>query len=221
MIVNLFSIFDPSISLFQFCWFPIFVAPYVAFAGFCFLVNSKGLLLIKLIYRTLNAEFTVLSGLNKNKISNHFICSIFFMLLVFNLIGLIPFTFTLTAHLRIRLSLSIIIWLGIILFGLNKNVKIIMSHLVPIGTPYPLINFIVVIELIRNVIRPVTLAVRLSANMVAGHLLISLLGAFCLSPSTSFGFSVITMLALLEVRVSFIQCYVLVLLLTLYITEIN
>lgn len=97
-----------------------------------------------------------------------------------------------------------------------------ISHLVPSGTPVQLMNFIVLIETVRNLIRPITLSVRLSANMVAGHLLISLLGRFCLlRVGNLLSFPLILALSVLELGVSFIQAYVLITLVTLYSTEIH
>ena len=99
-----------------------------------------------------------------------------------------------------------------------------LAHLVPIGTPYVLIPFIVLIELVRNLIRPLTLSVRLAANLVAGHLLMTLIS----SPSTSRTYLVLVilirglvMLIVLESAVAFIQAYVFSILRTLYLREVN
>jgi len=81
------------------------------------------------------------------------------------------------------LSISLIIWSLIILFLLVLNFKSFIAHLVPLGTPGVLTSFIVLVELVRNLIRPITLSVRLMANIVAGHLLIGLLGGFLLGLS--------------------------------------
>jgi F-type H+-transporting ATPase subunit a len=98
------------------------------------------------------------------------------MLIVFsNFIGLFPYIFTATSHLTITISLAVPAWLGYILYSSLKNINFFLSHLVPLGTPYPLIPFIVLIEIIRRVIRPITLSVRLAANIIAGHLLIVLM----------------------------------------------
>lgn len=104
-----------------------------------------------------------------------------------------------------------------------NNTKHIFAHLVPQGTPPILIPFIVLIETIRNVIRPGTLAVRLSANMIAGHLLLTLLGNTGNSISTALlSLLIITQLLLLilESAVAIIQAYVFSILSTLYSREI-
>lgn len=127
-----------------------------------------------------------------------------------------------TAHISVSYTTSLIIWLGIIAFGWINNFKNIVSHIVPTGTPVQLINFIVIIELVRNLIRPITLSVRLSANMVAGHLLMSLLANFCLSRKFNILMSwSILILTILEVAVALIQAYVFITLVTLYSTEVH
>jgi len=97
------------------------------------------------------------------------------------------------------------------------------AHLVPLGTPGALIPFIVCIELVRSTIRPLTLSVRLVANIIAGHLLLTLLGS--LGPNVNaalvFVFVRLIVLALLETGVAAIQAYVFRALRTLYLSEVR
>jgi F-type H+-transporting ATPase subunit a len=98
------------------------------------------------------------------------------------------------------------------------------AHLVPQRTPGVLIPFIVLIESVRNIIRPGTLAVRLTANMIAGHLLITLLGNQTAARSgviLSILINVQILLIVLELAVSIIQAYVFTVLITLYTSEIH
>ena len=122
------------------------------------------------------------------------------------------------------LSLSLPLWVTLIIFGWLNHTKHIFAHLVPQGTPFVLIPFMVLIETIRNVIRPGTLAVRLAANMIAGHLLLTLLGntgpSLSLSILSILIFSQILLL-ILESAVAIIQSYVFAVLSTLYTREIN
>ena len=94
--------------------------------------------------------------------------------------------------------------------------------MVPLGTPYVLINLMVIIELISNIIRPITLSVRLTANMIAGHLLLSLLRNSSLQSVYFFSLSSLglVLLTILELRVALIQAYVFSMLITLYSTEV-
>lgn len=96
--------------------------------------------------------------------------------------------------------------------------------MVPLGTPYALIPFIVLIELVRSVIRPLTLSVRLAANIVAGHLLIVLVRRPMISIRLNFiglVLSALLLLIILELAVSFIQAYVFRTLISLYVIEVN
>lgn len=122
------------------------------------------------------------------------------------------------------LSLSLPFWITLIIFGWITHTKHILAHLVPQGTPPILIPFIVLIETIRNIIRPGTLRVRLAANIIAGHLLLTLLGNTGPSISLSILFILIIsqiLLLILESAVAIIQSYVFAILRTLYIREIN
>jgi F-type H+-transporting ATPase subunit a len=116
------------------------------------------------------------------------------------------------------------LWLTFIIFGWVNQTKHIFAHLVPQRTPGALIPFIVLIESIRNVIRPLTLAVRLIANMVAGHLLMTLLGNQTASASgiilAGLIFTQIILLTL-ESAVAVIQSYVFAVLSTLYAREVT
>nr|WKW89311.1 ATP synthase F0 subunit 6 [Scirtothrips hansoni] len=148
--------------------------------------------------------------------------SVFLVIVLSNICGLIPNSFTATSHLTVNLFLSVPMWLGFFIFGWLTFTNKMLAHLVPNGTPTPLISFMVLIELISTSIRPFTLSIRLMANMVSGHLLLTLLGNSMVNVSAIlliFMVSVQTMLALLETGVCLIQAYVFCMLLTLYSDE--
>ena len=150
--------------------------------------------------------------------------SLLVFILLNNFIGLMPYVFTRTRHLALTLTLALPLWLGYTLVSWLLQPSNRLAHLVPIGTPYPLMPFIVIIEVIRAIIRPGALRVRLAANMVAGHLLLSLLRGQAKSLRllllTSVFFSLILLL-ILETAVALIQSYVFRVLTSLYIQEIN
>lgn len=107
--------------------------------------------------------------------------------------------------------------------GWLKTPTRIFAHLVPIGTPVALIPLMVIIEITRNLIRPITLRVRLAANITAGHLLLNLLGGQ--TPSSSYPVSILILtillfIGILELAVSVIQAYVFSVLSTLYFNEV-
>jgi len=140
-----------------------------------------------------------------------------------NLFGLYPYVFTPTSHLVVTLSFALPIWFSLIIYGWVKTTQHIFTHLVPLGTPIALSVFIVFIETISNIIRPITLSVRLAANIIAGHLLIRLLRGISEKSPYIFipSFLVLAILIILEYAVAAIQSYVFITLTSLYLTEIN
>nr|WNX94353.1 ATP synthase F0 subunit 6 [Etheostoma blennioides] len=153
------------------------------------------------------------------------LASLMIFLITLNMLGLLPYTFTPTTQLSLNLGLAVPLWLATVIIGMRNQPTHALGHLLPEGTPGPLIPVLIVIETISLFIRPLALGVRLTANLTAGHLLIQLIAtaAFVLLPLmptvailTS---AVLVLLTLLEVAVAMIQAYVFVLLLTLYLQE--
>jgi F-type H+-transporting ATPase subunit a len=174
--------------------------------------------------KKLHSEFKTLLGPEAFNGSTTLFISLFVIILVNNFIGLFPYVFTASSHLLFTLTLSLPLWIAFILFGWINHTKHMFAHLVPQRTPGPLIPFIVLIETISNVIRPGTLAVRLIANIVAGHLLITLLGnQTAVASNIILVGLVITQILLLtlESAVAIIQSYVFAVLSTLYASEIT
>jgi len=147
---------------------------------------------------------------------------LFVFIILNNLIGLAPYIFTGSTQLVFTLALALPMWLSLILYGWTNNYSNLLVHLIPQRTPIVLMPFIVLIETISNIIRPLTLAVRLTANIVAGHLLVVLLNsADPITPVLGYPILFIAKSALLtlEVAVAFIQAYVFRVLVTLYVAE--
>ena len=147
--------------------------------------------------------------------------SLFFFICLINILGLLPYVFTPTAHIVLPLSLAVPLWLASYLYGWRIKPQIIFTHLVPIGTPPALMPPIVIIERIRGLIRPITLSIRLMANIVAGHLLLRLTRS-SIQGLTSFVGSISAQFVLLglEIAVAIIQGYVFIILITLYLKEV-
>ena len=156
--------------------------------------------------------------------SKTFLVGFFLIIFVYNFIGLFPYVFTSTSHLSITVSLALPMWVGYFSINFIKNTSRALAHLVPLGTPLALVPFMVLIEIVRNLIRPLTLRVRLAANMVAGHLLLSLLR----TPASSSNYLILSIIMsfllviiFLELAVRLIQSYVFITLSSLYVSEIN
>nr|ABC58134.1 ATPase subunit 6 [Zosterops kulalensis] len=151
--------------------------------------------------------------------------SLMIFLLLINLLGLLPYTFTPTTQLSMNLALAFPLWLATLLTGLRNQPSASLGHLLPEGTPTPLIPALILIETTSLLIRPLALGVRLTANLTAGHLLIQLISTatvalFSTMPMVSLlTLLVLFLLTILEIAVAMIQAYVFVLLLSLYLQE--
>nr|ACF08249.1 ATPase subunit 6 [Megascops koepckeae] len=151
--------------------------------------------------------------------------SLMTMILLINLLGLLPYTFTPTTQLSMNMALAFPLWLATLLTGLRNQPSISLGHLLPEGTPTPLIPALILIETISLLIRPLALGVRLTANLTAGHLLIQLISTavMALLPTmpviSTLTAVVLLLLTILEIAVAMIQAYVFVLLLSLYLQE--
>lgn len=224
MIANLFSSFDPSTNLnMSLNWTRTFLGILIIPPFYWIIPSRLNFIWIKIIF-TLHKEF---KNLNKNSKFNGrtlIFISLLSLIIFNNFIGLFPYIFTRTRHLRITLSLRLPLWLTFIIYGWLNNIIHIFAHLVPQGAPSILLPFLVLIETIRNIIRPGTLAIRLTANIIAGHLLITLLRDS--GPNinlTILNFLILTqiLLLILESAVALIQSYVFSILATLYSREVN
>lgn len=225
MITNLFSVFDPSSSIFNLSlnWISTFIGILLIPSIYWF-IPSRYNIFWNNILLTLHKEFKTLLGPSGHNGSTFIFVSLFSIILFNNFIGLFPYIFTSTSHLTLTLTLALPLWLCFIIYGWINHTQHIFAHLVPQGTPAVLIPFMVCIETISNVIRPGTLAVRLAANIIAGHLLLTLLG----NTGPSLSYAIVSLLLIgqiallvLESAVAIIQSYVFAVLSTLYSSEVN
>nr|UZH93552.1 ATP synthase F0 subunit 6 [Neotomodon alstoni] len=142
-----------------------------------------------------------------------------------NLLGLLPHTFTPTTQLSMNLGMAIPLWAGAVILGFRHKLKSSLAHFLPQGTPISLIPMLIIIETISLFIQPMALAVRLTANITAGHLLIHLIGGATLvlmsisPPTASITFIILALLTILEFAVALIQAYVFTLLVSLYLHD--
>nr|YP_010411421.1 ATP synthase F0 subunit 6 [Coraebus cloueti]URN73067.1 ATP synthase F0 subunit 6 [Coraebus cloueti] len=223
MMMSLFSSFDPSASLgLPLNWASLFLGILLLPLPF-WVIPSRMEIIWNKIIKALHTEFKILLGLSKMSGSTLMFISLFSLIMFNNFLGLFPYIFTSTSHLTMSLSLALPLWASFMLYGWINNTTHMLAHLVPQGTPPILMPFMVCIETISNLIRPGTLAVRLSANMIAGHLLLTLLGNTGTSLSMSLMSILIStqlLLLLLESAVSIIQSYVFAVLSTLYSSEV-
>nr|DBA43888.1 TPA_asm: ATP6 [Bombus personatus] len=220
MMMNLFETFDPSINNYiQLNWIFMFL-PIIIFPNTYWLIPSRIMMLFKLLLKHLFNEFKLITT-NKFTSNIFSFLSIMIYIMLLNLLSLIPYIFTSTSHLIFNLSMSISLWFSFIIYSMINFPMKTLSHLVPLNSPKFLMNFMVIIELISLFIRPWTLSIRLSANLISGHLILILLSNFMmnfifLSPITML---IQNILLILEISMAFIQAYVFSILLTLYFSE--
>nr|WRQ18112.1 ATP synthase F0 subunit 6 [Tachinomorphus sp. 1 FYJ-2024a] len=222
MMTNLFSSFDPSTNFnLSLNWLSTILG--VLFLPTMFwLIPSRWNMSWILMNKILHEEFKILIS-NKYTGSTLIFISLFSLILFNNFLGLFPYIFTSSSHMLMTLSLALPLWLTYMIFGWLNNTTHMFAHLVPQGTPPILMPFMVCIETISNFIRPGTLAVRLAANMIAGHLLLTLLGNTGSSLNLILiNFLIFTQILLitLESAVAIIQSYVFTILSTLYSSEV-
>nr|YP_009967176.1 ATP synthase FO subunit 6 [Chalcidica minea]APO08594.1 ATP synthase FO subunit 6 [Chalcidica minea] len=225
MMNNLFSIFDPSTNIFnlQINWLSTIIGLMFIPLSF-WMIPNRFLFFWNFIALKLHNEFKILLGKNSFNGSTFIFISMFFFIFFNNFLGLFPYIFTSTSHLTLSLSISLSFWLSFMFYGWFNNSQHMFTHLIPQGTPNILMPFMVMIETISNIIRPGTLAVRLTANMIAGHLLMTLLSSTGSNFSLFMIFILILiqiLLLILESAVAMIQSYVITILSVLYSSEVN
>jgi len=209
--------FDPCLSsnsfyfLFPFFFILLLSVVWVALSGFTFSVSF--------IFNFFIQEFS--NVLRKVNTVNFMRPLIFFVLVLLNLLGFIPYIFSLTRHALFTCFVSLILVLPIFINIFFFNRVSFIEHLTPKSCPRALIFVIVLIELVSILIRPVTLILRLAANIIAGHVISSLIRGFITSLSFS-GFTLYMsqfFIILLETGVCSIQGYVFGLLFILYLKD--
>nr|YP_010463231.1 ATP synthase F0 subunit 6 [Dimorphopterus gibbus]UUJ37755.1 ATP synthase F0 subunit 6 [Dimorphopterus gibbus] len=221
MMTNLFSTFDPATSMkLSLNWISSLMYMLILPLYYWYLPNRINIM-FNLIINKLNSEFKMILGKNSKGMTLMMI-SMFMMILINNFMGLLPYIFTSSSHLSFSLTLALPMWLSLMLYGWINKTNYMFSHLIPSGTPPMLMPFMVLIETISNLMRPGSLAVRLTANMIAGHLMMSLLGNNSINSNMLIFIFLIQMgLMMFESAVAVIQAYVFSVLSTLYSSEIN
>jgi len=225
MIPDIFSTFDPHVartfmpikSLF------IVITPILFTIIICSLyVNNHRLLSI--YTATIDIIYSQLIRTSSSKLKGFtlLVGTTFILIISLNLIGLIPYCFSLSSHLIITLSIGLPLWLRLIISGLMFKPKATAAHFLPDGAPDWLNPFLVLIESSSVLVRPLTLSFRLAANITAGHIVLSLLGIYLSAALFTSTLSTVLLILtssfyiLFEVAICVIQAYIFCLLISLY-----
>jgi F-type H+-transporting ATPase subunit a len=157
-----------------------------------------------------------------------FVFSIFMFVLTLNMIGLVPYSFTVTSHIIVTAALALTVFFTVLIYGLIRHGLHFFNLFVPKGVPIYILPLIVAIEILSFVSRPISHSVRLFANMLAGHITLKVFGGF-VTMLAAFGvvgwagavlpFGLIVALTALELLVAFLQAYVFAILTCIYLND--
>jgi len=150
-----------------------------------------------------------------------FVFTAFMFILVGNLLGMMPFSFTFTSHIIVTFALAFFIFIGVTIIAIVKHGLHFFSFFLPPGTPWLMAPLLIPIEVISYLSRPISLSVRLFANMLAGHTLLKVIAGFVglLGFAGVMPLALVTALTGLEILIAFLQAYVFAILTCLYIND--
>lgn len=228
MIIDIFSSFDPFNSSLNTLSTPLFWAlctlPALSLFTSYWTKNKSPLWLITNARDIIYEQIKRTQGKNIRSLRIILIPLFSFIILV-NLTGIIPYLLSSSSHLLFTVTLGLPIWLALIISGVSKAPKKVSANLLPGGAPIWLNPALVLIETIRILVRPITLTVRLAANMSAGHIVLGLIGIYCAAraPNRILTFSALLIVqtgyTVFEFAICLIQAYIFCLLLSLYSDE--
>ena len=185
------------------------------------IIPNKIQLIAELIYNFISKMISDTAG-SKAKPYFPFIFSLFMFVLFCNMIGMLPYAFTVTSHIIVTLVMALFIFISVTIIGFIKHGLKYLSLFVPKGVPIVLLPLITIIEIISYLSRPVSLSVRLFANMMAGHTMLKVFGGFVISLGLLGGWlplSFSVALTGLEILVAFLQAYVFAILTCIYLND--
>jgi len=185
------------------------------------IVPTKIQLLTELSYTLVSKMISDTAG-SKAKPYFPFVFSLFMFVLFCNMLGMLPYSFTVTSHIIVTFALAAVIFVGVTIIGFVNHGAGYLKLFIPSGVPLFLLPLIVIIEIISYLSRPVSLSVRLFANMMAGHTMLKVFGGFVISLGILGGLlplSFTVALTGLEILIAFLQAYVFAILTCIYLND--
>ena len=185
------------------------------------IIPTKIQLLTELSYTFVSKMISDTAG-SKAKPYFPFVFSLFMFVLFCNMLGMLPYSFTVTSHIIVNFALAAIIFMGVTIIGFVNHGIGYLKLFIPSGVPVVLLPLIVIIEIISYLARPVSLSVRLFANMMAGHTMLKVFGGFVISLGIIGGWlplSFTVALTGLELLIAFLQAYVFAILTCIYLND--
>ncbi len=185
------------------------------------IVPGKFQIVSEMLYNFISKMISDTAG-KKAKPYFSFIFSLFIFVLFCNMVGMLPYSFTVTSHIIVTLAFAMFIFIGVTILGFAMHGFKYLKIFVPSGVPMILLPIIMIIEIISYLSRPVSLSVRLFANMMAGHTMLKVFGGFVISLGLVAGWLPLTFsvaLTGLEILVAFLQAYVFAILTCIYLND--
>nr|AHX26468.1 ATP synthase F0 subunit 6 [Sepia lycidas] len=225
MLVDIFSSFDDHNSTLFSAHIMTWILSLwsLIFINSSLWINSSNLInMINLPKQIINIQTTRSFSMNMGGFTL-IISSLFITIINFNLLGLMPYVFSTTSHLVMTFTLALPLWLCLIISSYMKNAYSSVAFMLPLATPTFLIPFLPIIETLSIMVRPITLSIRLAANISAGHIILTLIGDYMTSlimlNNYMISFIVLSIQIgyfIFEIGISIIQGYIFSLLVTLY-----
>jgi F-type H+-transporting ATPase subunit a len=185
------------------------------------IIPGKIQILNELVFNFISKMTNDIAGLDAKPYFS-FILTLFLFILSLNMIGLFPYSFTVTSQIIVTFALAIMIFIGVTIIGFIKNGLGFLKIFVPSGIPVFLLPLIIVIEIISYLSRPISLSVRLFANILAGHTMLKVFGGFVVALGIYVGWLPLSFsiaLIALEILVAFLQAYVFAVLSCIYLND--
>lgn len=222
--INFFDSFD--ISFTNSSAFMVSIA-FLTFAYFCIALRSKQIVPSRLQV-SVELLYDFIANLLEQNVGKEgkkympFIFSLFVFILLCNLCGMLPYSFTVTSHIAVTFTLAMIVFIVVTIIGFVRHGLHFLSIFLPTGTPWWLAPLMIIIELFAYLARPVSLSLRLAANMVAGHILLKVIAGFVVSLALFLKFVPIPIMVVLvgfEIFVAILQAYVFTILTCVYLNS--
>nr|CAQ65000.1 subunit 6 of mitochondrial F-ATPase [Mindarus abietinus] len=217
MMMNLFNIFDPSTMIFkmEINWIST-ILTIIMLPNMLWIMPNRINWIMFNVFKMLNNEMMMLYKSSKIKNPAFLFISLFMFIFLNNFMSLFPYIFSSSSHMIFSMSMALPFWLFFIIMSMYKNTKNMIVHLIPLNTPIMLAPLMTIIETMSIFIRPLSLSIRLTANLVAGHLLMTLLNFNSMMMIIIF---IQMFLIMFEFCVATIQSYVFSILSSLYSSE--
>nr|AGI97870.1 ATP synthase F0 subunit 6 [Eriosoma auratum] len=215
--MNLFNIFDPSTSILnlQLNWLTTMII-VIFMPNMIWIIPNRLMMMNFIITNNLNKEMLMLFKTKKIKSPSFIFINLFMFIFLNNFLSLFPYIFSSSSHMIFSLTLALPFWMFFIIMSMTKDLKNMIIHLIPLNTPLMLSPLMTIIETMSIFIRPLSLSIRLTANLIAGHLLMTLLNFSSLMLIIMF---IQMFLMMFELCVAMIQSYVFSMLSSLYSSE--